>query len=168
MLTRRRLFKFSFLAYFSSLFFSQRAQTQALSITDIESGMRALVDTIVPADESPGALTLGVDTMLFSRIRTNSNYLQLIADTIATLDALAVEQADLAFSKLELSQRTSLVARVLSSRKQFPEAGRQINALRAQILTEFYASELAFTMLDYHPPSQGGYPDYARPPIDET
>jgi len=166
MLTRRHLFKLGFLAYCASLFVSRQGQAQPRPIADIETGMRALVDTIVPADEAPGAVALGVDTVLFSRIRRNANYLKVITETIDTLDTLSAQQSKLTFAGLELAQRSDIVSRVLSSRKQFAEANRQIGALRAQVLTEFYASELAFTMLDYHPPSQGGYPDYARVPAD--
>jgi len=168
MLTRRYLFKLGFLANFSNLFVSGVGQAQARPIADIEAGMRALVDTIVPADESPGAVALGVDRMLFSRIRKNANYLKVITETFDALDKMAVQQSDLSFAKLDLAQRSSIISRVLNSRKQFPEASRQIGALRTQVLTEFYASGLAFTMLDYHPPSQGGYPDYARIPVDAS
>lgn len=166
MLNRRHLFKLGFLSYFSSLIISRPVQAQALSIVDIENGFRALVDTIVPADESPGAVDAGVDRRLFSRIRKNANYLKLIGETVGVLDKLAAQRGNVIFAQLALPVRTDIIIRVLDSRKQFLNASRQVNALRTQILTEFYASELAFTMLDYHPPSQGGYPDYARAPTD--
>ena len=130
----------------------------------LDSGFAALIDTFVPADETPGAIDLGIDLPILARIRTNQEYLNVIEQVFDDLNALMQEQYEKRFEVATLAQRTDVVSRVLRSSVQYKNAKIQLSSLRTSTLSAFYSSEAAFEMLDYHPPSQGGYPDYARPP----
>ena len=81
------------------------------------------------------------------------------------MDALMLERYGWRFEKATLAQRSEIVSRVLRSREQYQDAQIQISSLRTSTLSAFYSTEAAFDMLEYHPPSQGGYPDYDRPPL---
>ena len=130
----------------------------------LDSGFTALIDTFVPADETPGAIDLGIDLPILARIRTNQKYLNVIEQMFDDLNTLMQEQHEKRFEVATLAQRTDVVSRILYSSVQYKDAKIQLSSLRTSTLSMFYSSEAAFEMLDYHPPSQGGYPDYARPP----
>ena len=139
-------------------------QAKQLDIA-LDQDFLALIDTFVPADESPGAIDFGIHQTLLDSIRANQDYLNVIRQTLSSLDALTLAHYDMHFGLATLSQRSEIVSRVLGTQAQFEDVRIQLSSLRTRTLSAFYGSEAVFEMLDYHPPSQGGYPDYDRPPV---
>lgn len=131
----------------------------------LDSDFAALIDTFVPADEAPGAIDQGIHLPLLARIRANQEYLNTIVKMFDDLNTLTLEHYEVRFEAASLAQRTAVVLKILNSDARYKDASTQISSLRISTLSGFYSSEAAFEMLDYHPPSQGGYPDYARPPV---
>lgn len=128
----------------------------------LESNFAALIDAFVPADETPGAIDLGIEQSILNRIRENREYLSEIVQMLERLNALMLKRFGLRFDEAALAQRTDIVLAFLTNGAQHKEDGILISSLRTRTLSAFYSSEAAFGMLDYHPPSQGGYPDYDR------
>lgn len=130
----------------------------------LDSRFAALIDTFVPADETPGAIDLGIDLPILARIRINQENLNSIEQMLNDMNALMLERYGKHFQAATLAQRTDLVSEILHSGVRYKDIRIQATSLRTSTLNAFYSSETAFDMLDYHPPSQGGYPDYAQPP----
>lgn len=126
----------------------------------------AVIDTLVPADDAPGAIDLGIDRQLLEQVKLNSDYTVNITQALESLHQFAIEHYQRAFDRLSLELRTELLGTMLDSRNnEIDDARIQFVDLRLKTITRYYSSEDAFGMLDYHPPLQGGYPDYAAPPL---
>lgn len=124
----------------------------------------AVIDTFVPADDWPGALALGIDTALLETVQENPAYRERLGDALFLLDHLSRAEHGLDFEALAPAGRSRVLEGVLSDRSK-GELRAQLAGLRLKTLTRFYTSAESFAMLEYHPPSQGGYPDYAKPPV---
>lgn len=131
----------------------------------LESDFAALIDVFVPADEAPGAIDLGIEKPMLIRIRENRKYLGETVQMLDLVNTMTLELFGERFNAANLSQRTDVVLTFLTSGAQYEEVRRQIASLKSSTLSAFYSNKAAFEMLDYHPPSQGGYPDYDRPPL---
>ncbi len=147
----------------AALFFRKRAR-DARPFT-FEETFKALIDTFVPADESPGAIALGIDQQILAKIYKNNEYLAKIRDAVDVLQRNALQREGMGFGRLDLERRVSLLNHLLSDRNGDKNTRIQITSLRANTLTRFYTSDQAFEMLSYHPPSRGGYPDYNAVPL---
>ncbi len=143
---------------------SLRANTAiADSPSSVQDQFRILVDTCVPRDDYPGAVDEGIDRKLLSEISANPIHLKRVHDLLIDIDKLSRSQFKQVFVDLELSNRTRLLDRLLNDKTLVPDQRAELSYLRARVLQLFYTSESGFAMLDYHPPSHGGYPDYAKP-----
>jgi len=123
----------------------------------------ALVDTIVPEDEDPGALAAGVADRLLARFEREPWRAGEYRHGMPRLDALAQELGGRTFTELDLAQRNQVLAKLLRRKGADAAAGR-ILYIRARndVLKEFYASPTGQKLLAYRPPLNG-YPDYAAP-----
>ncbi len=128
-----------------------------------EHSFSTLIDTFVPADDAPGAIDLGIDRVLLEQVNSNSDYLNKVTQSLQMLHESATEKYHQPFDRISLAQRTRLVEYFLSSRED-TNTHLQLTSLRLKTMTKYYTSAAAFEMLNYHPPSQGGYPDYDSPP----
>lgn len=137
----------------------------AETLASVSLRFAALVDTIVPADESPGAIDLGLDKQILEQISRNSVFFGRVESTLSALDGQSINQFHQLFLNLNLEQRTAIVNQLLQTRGRSTEDQIILSSLREKVITAFYRHQTAFDMLAYHPPSQGGYPDYARPPL---
>lgn len=124
----------------------------------------AMVDAIVPADEYPGAINLGVNIKLLTHVKKNKNYLQKITSAMAELQQGAQLTQAQDFYQLSLDQRVNIITRMMKSKNTSQNTRIQLSSMRAKTITEFYRSDEAFKMLAYHPPAYGGYPDYHSAP----
>ena len=119
-----------------------------------------IIDTFIPSDDDPGALDAGFDQSLLNEVRANKTYFQKIFATLQRVHDESIRGYDQAFNEMSLQSRVELITRIMSPNYFDQDARIQITSLRAKTITYFYTSDFAFKMLDYHPPSQGGYPDY--------
>ncbi len=122
-----------------------------------------LVDTFVPTDAWPGALALGIDRQLLKSDLVHPLYREKVILALVQLDQLCQQAYGREFVDLDLDDRSRLLEKLLKNRAA-GDPGAQLASLRYKTLVRFYTSPEAFEMLGYHPPSQGGYPDYAKPP----
>lgn len=124
-----------------------------------------LIDTFIPADEYPGAVDIGLDQQLLSKVRENRTYFSKMFSVINIIYNEAISQYSLSFDALDLDARHAIIAQILLTDFYDQNTHIQVKGLRAKVITHFYNSSVAFKMLAYHPPSQGGYPDYAIAPV---
>jgi hypothetical protein len=123
----------------------------------------ALVDTIVPADDAPGALAAGVAQRLLERFAREPWRAGEYRYGMPRLEALAKELAGRSFVDLDLAQRTRVLAELLRRKGPDAASGRILYVrARSDVLKEFYASPTGQKLLGYRPPLNG-YPDYAAP-----
>ena len=127
-----------------------------------EANFSALIDTFVPADQYPGALDLKIDKKLINKVKKSEDYWTQITQYLRTVDQLSVDTFGINFSEALLEQRTNIIETLLDDDSNV-ELQVQLKTLKNQTFTLFYSTQPAFDMLSYHPPSQGGYPDYDRP-----
>ena len=129
---------------------------------DPEAVFSALIDTFVPADQFSGALDMGIDVKLMNKIKQTEIHWDLITEYLSILDQLCIDTCDTNFYTASLEQRTKIISVLLTDDSQ-QELQLQLKSLKNQTFAFFYTAQPAFDMLAYHPPSQGGYPDYDRP-----
>ncbi len=129
---------------------------------DPNANFSALIDTFVPADQYPGALDLEIDKKLMGKVKKTEGHWDLVAQYLNIVDQLSIDTLGKNFSNALLEQRTNLIETVLDDDSNV-ELQLQLKTLKNQTFTLFYTSQTAFDMLAYHPPSQGGYPNYDQP-----
>ena len=129
---------------------------------DPEAVFSALIDTFVPADQFPGALDIRIDVKLMEKIKQTDKYWKAITQLLSILDQLCIDTCDTSFYAASLEQRTKMISVLLTDDSQ-QALQLQLKSLKNQTFAFFYTAQPAFDMLSYHPPSQGGYPDYDRP-----
>jgi hypothetical protein len=99
------------------------------------------------------------------KVRANKVYFAKIFTVLNIIHNEAIRQFSQSFNALDLESRNAIVEQTLSSDFYDLNTHVQVRGLRAKVITHFYNSSAAFKMLDYHPPSQGGYPDYHIAPV---
>ena len=72
--------------------------------------LRAYLDTLIPADESPSATQLGVTEQMLSRMEANPRSRQFITQGCAWLDAQAKQYGAAHFAALSDAQREQVVS----------------------------------------------------------
>jgi hypothetical protein len=123
----------------------------------------ALVDTIVPEDDAPGALAAGVAERLLERFAREPWRAGEYRHGMPRLEALARELGGRPFADLDLMLRNRVLAELLRRKGSDAASGRILYVrARNDVLKDFYASPAGQKMLGYRPPLNG-YPDYAAP-----
>ena len=130
---------------------------------NFERTFTAVVDTLIPADDFPGAVDAGIDKKLYTESQKNGALKTFATAALETLEETAILQNGDSFHALSVSDRTKLLESVFDSTSTNRQTIIVLSHLRNKCMREFYLSPEAFGMLGYHPPSQGGYPDYAKP-----
>lgn len=148
---------------FLGFLFAKHNVSYAQNHDRIYDQFKLLVDTCVPRDDFPGAVDEDIDQKLFEEISKNENHLQRVQELLSDIDKISRSQFSQQFLELGVSKRADLLGKLLTDKTLTPNQRAELSFLRAHVLQMFYISETGFAMLDYHPPSQGGYPDYARP-----
>ncbi len=113
--------------------------------------MSSICDTILPADEHPGALDLGIDQQLIDVVNSGRTRFDFISSTITFIDNRAKQQHHRSFTELDIDERERLVLELLQNA---PSAQRrqQMN-LRAEVLRRYYRTETGHHSLGYRAPN---------------
>lgn len=137
---------------------------QPASLTLPHSTLLALIDTLIPADETPSASGLGLDRQLMRHAETVENYMALLALGCQWLDNQAQASHRLAFAHLTASQRTSIVT--LAENSAAGSIPRQLfEHVRVDLFTFYYSHPAILPSLGLRgAPQPFGYPDYASAP----
>lgn len=132
-----------------------------------ESTLRAFLDTLLPADETPAASQLGIDGEIMAWLsRLSPGRHRRSARLLAALDQHALASTGQAFASLPGDRREPLLRRFL---EQDPEQDRAFHLLREAAFERYYARPESWPGLtEYHPPQPSGYPGYSHPPGRES
>lgn len=131
--------------------------------------LEAVLDTLIPADEDPGALEAGVPAAIARRIENDPVGDKRYRRLIEWVSGRARELHRRRFAELSLQQRDRLLKELYHSRGSgLAQLRIDLNVVVKQCFHEFYSSSAAKQVIGYHPPIEGGYPDYHAPPASMT
>jgi len=118
--------------------------------------LTALVDAIVPADDTPGAVAAGVHSQMRDVIARDRWQRQIYERGFEVFNTIARARDGKPFAHLDLQQRVDLLQSLLRSQKSEHAAGLQcfLNA-REEVLRRFYSSPAGWNILGYQPPGRG-------------
>ncbi len=126
----------------------------------------AFVDTIVPADQDPGAVEAGVSDELVAWFDEKEKEKIRAGEMLAMIDYVAQKNFKKPFTKLTLEQREKVLDLTTRSKEaKYHPARNTIQRLRGKIIKAFYLSPTGWVMLDFTAPYPGGYPDFSNPPV---
>jgi hypothetical protein len=127
--------------------------------------LRAYVDTLLPADETPSGTALGVDERLLALARQRQDYRRLLDWGLDWLNAQARSRYDRDFPQLDEAGRDALLR--IAAASAYGTAPRVFfERSRADAMTRYYARPESWPgIVQYRgPPQPLGFADYAQPP----
>jgi hypothetical protein len=126
--------------------------------------LRALLDTLIPADETPSALEVGVLEKITEKAAAEPQYERMIRDGCLWLDMKAREQGSSSFANLAESDRDAVLVRAASASRNSP-AYLFFASIRYEAFYYYYGEPATWNMLNYPgPPQPDGFRDYVLPP----
>ena len=130
------------------------------SLADSEPTLAALIDTLLPADNTPGALELGVDKAVFEALQADPHLTDLARAGLQWFNAAA----DRPFAQLPLPARSELVARAAGADRAKVERAF-VDQLRHLTIGFYLTHPQNLRGLAYAgPPMPAGYSDQATAP----
>jgi Gluconate 2-dehydrogenase subunit 3 len=143
---------------FSEVFYPSR-------LTASETGaLRALVDTLIPEDETPGALGLGVAEIIISKTVTDSRYRTTVKAGSRWLDKMAKRHGGRHFSELDGEHRDLVIGAALAASSDALER-IFMETMRSEAFEYYYSHPASWTQLAYcRHPQPDGFPDYDKQP----
>ena len=124
----------------------------------IQNALRSIVDTIVPEDETVGAISLGIDAMLGKEMQDQPKTQALVGRLVDAVNKRALSQHQKAFNLLNIDQREELLLSLL--KRSSPQATRfDLQKVRSKVLMAFYTSSAGQRSINYLSPNQ--YANYA-------
>ena len=132
------------------------AQTEALKV---------LLDTLIPEDESPGALRLGVAKKIISKTAEDSDYRTTVKAGCRWLDKMARKHGEKRFQDLTGRDRDLVIGEALNSAYGSLPLIFMEN-VRSDAFYYYYGHPAAWGQLAYPgPPQPNGFPDYNKRPL---
>ena len=123
-----------------------------------------IVDLLVPRDETPGALDLGVDRRVISELSANRARAKGFAEALLDLDRTALAKHDAEFLELDATLQENLLLTLAAAPRTTP-GGRFIRLLRYDTMRYYYARPEVWPSLGFDgPPQPRGFLDYTQPP----
>jgi len=120
--------------------------------------LAAVADTIVPRDRDPGALDAGVPDHILRTLAKDADGRALYRDGLALVEARARESGGPSFAALDGEARERILASLAGrAGERGSLAARFYRQVRADVLTQYWASETGQRVLGYDPPG-AGYP----------
>jgi hypothetical protein len=132
-----------------------------------QSTLKAYVDTLIPADETPSGTALQVDRKLLRVAGGQPDYRRLLQLGLDWLNAQARAQYGRDFPELEDEEREAVVARAAAAAHDTLQR-IFFERTRADAFFHYYGRPESWRgMAGYRgPPQPEGFPDYARPPAE--
>jgi hypothetical protein len=130
--------------------------------------LAAYLDTLIPADETPGAVQLGVPDKIVAQAATNKGYQQLIQLGCAWLDEQARQQGVESFAALSEAQREQIVS--LAAAEEEDALPRIFfDQTRSEVFLYYYAQPQTWRALGYTgPPQPLGFTNYTQAPTQRS
>ncbi len=147
----------------SAYLFKETLRPSQLS-RDEERTLEALLDTLIPADETPGALQFGVAEKIKAKVSEEDRYRLLIRKGCAWLDDTARKSNSKSFGVLSEKDRDLILESALKS-----DAGSVqrifFQQIRADAFHYYYSDRRSWARIGYNgPPQPDGFPNYFRSP----
>ena len=139
-----------------------RQQTSAQPSSET---LKAYLDTLIPADETPSASQLGVDQWMLAKGRKDEGYQLALVVGTTWLDEQARERGARDFASLDLSARETVVARAAEADSESVE-NLFFEITRTDAFLHYYAQPESWRGITGYqgPPQPQGYTDYYLPP----
>jgi hypothetical protein len=149
--------------------FLRPLRIRVLPVTDRERGMLArLVDLLVPRDETPGAIDLGVHRSLLAGLEGRPQAARGLAYACLLLDRLSRAHRRADFLDLDEPAQSEVLSQAFGAQAH-PVLARTLRNLRRETLTLYYARPESWPGLGIDaPPQPLGYPGYADAPAGRT
>jgi len=126
--------------------------------------LAALLDTLIPRDQSPGATDAGVHRVLLAKAARRAGYRGLLRAGCGWLDAQAPREGAAGFAALDAAARGRVVERAAAAAQGSLER-RFFERVRDDAMFVYYAQPASWSSLGYRgPPQPVGFPDHAQPP----
>ncbi len=125
--------------------------------------LEAFLDALIPPDETPGALQLGVAGKILAEASEDNQYRRLIRKGCAWLDRKAKESGRAEYAALGERAREK-VAEEAAVAPEGSLARIFFERVRSDAFFHYYARPASWAGLGYKgPPQPDGYPDYVAP-----
>lgn len=134
------------------------ARSSGSLTADQQRLLEAVLDTLVPADDYPGAVAAGIPDQIQALVSAEARHLRLYRRGLDVLAGRVGETGNGPFHALSLEARTAILEEL--ARGYGPGAAFFMR-VRHDVLSRFYASPAAYAMLGYQPPLAG----YAYRPV---
>lgn len=119
--------------------------------------LTAIVDTIVPADHTPGAVDAQIDKMLRKNMQKQKSISEQMTRLSIVVGKIALTKYRRVFYELDVDQRESILSGLLT--RSAPHIARaDLLSMRQFVLTQFYRSQEGRKSINYVLPSH--YPAY--------
>jgi len=129
------------------------------------AALDALLDTLIPADEDPGALEAGVRGQILDRLAGDPVASERYRRLLDWIHRRSIERYGGPFHRLHPERRHVLLIDLSRSGDKASTRPRiDLQIARDHAFRAFYSSPAAGPVIGYHPPIQGGYPGYDTPP----
>ncbi len=125
--------------------------------SDFNNWLESVVDTVVPADEHPGAVEAGIAAQIENRLRRQTRKRELYEYGRNRLDRLGLERYGKVFSELDIERREeTLISLSTEDGKQDGRRDRYFfYTVRSDVLRRYYASPAGQRAVGYRPPVNG-------------
>lgn len=117
----------------------------------------SLVDTIIPADQSVGAIDLGLDTMLTDEMASQPKAKEWVERMVHSVSQICLAQHRKEFRDLDIDQREQFVTELLANKVNVI-TWNDLRRLRSLLLTWYYHSEEGAATIGFYLPAH--YPSY--------
>ena len=125
--------------------------------------LEAVLDTLIPSDETPGALKLGVSSKILDKASQDAQYRRLIRKGCSWLDRKASGRGASGYSSLDEGNREAVMGE-LAGVPDGSVAAIFFEQLRSDAFFHYYAHAASWRGMGYKgPPQPEGYPDYTEP-----
>ncbi|MEM7358853.1 MAG: gluconate 2-dehydrogenase subunit 3 family protein [Pseudomonadota bacterium] len=135
-----------------------RNRSQVEGTTGQDELLSCIVDTCIPADESPGALDLGLDNKLKQEIKTKPKTAELINRLIPAVKNKSLSKYRKSFCQLDVAEREALLIELSIDRSQVQNQS-DFRKFRRTLFQWYYSSAEGQAGLGYTLPAH--YPAYA-------
>ena len=117
----------------------------------------SLVDTIIPTDQSVGAIELGLDTKLTEEMASKPKAKEWIERMVHSVSQICLAQHRKEFRDLDIDQREQFLNDLLANRVN-AITWNDLRRLRRVLLTWYYHSEVGAATVGFYLPAH--YPSY--------
>ena len=117
----------------------------------------SLIDTIIPADQSVGAIDLGLDTQLTEEMASQPKAKEWVDRMVNSVSQMCLAQHRKQFRDLDIDQREQFISKLLAKSAN-TIIGNDLRRLRSLLLTRYYRSEVGAATIGFYLPAH--YPSY--------